>query len=270
MTKVQNFGHPIFCFMKKNSLLWSVQHPDLLQPSYWFGTMHMCPKTIFEQKLSKISSYIESSNAIAVEFDINQVNVLDDIIYLPNDGLLRDYISEKAYEKVQRRIHRFYGLDLNLYQRFRPSILSSNITELLMESPVQMEGLIMDTFSHKIIYGLEKYDDYANIFEKFNIEYEFNQLKDQVLDLRSTKRKFYQLLRAYDSENIVSLYKMTKKGLGKYKNTLLKERNIQMVNTAAELMNNNSNFVCVGAAHLAGNWGCIALLKRAGYKVTAI
>lgn len=259
---------PSFCM--KNNLLWSVQHPETYKVSYWFGTMHLCPESIFEQKLNHITSYLNTTSAIAVEFDISQDISFDDIAYLPDGKKLTDFIPKKTYSKIRKQLLRFYKVDLDLHHHLRPSFLSNIIPQKMIGEPVQMEKAIIEHTLDKPVHGLEKYEEYVNIFEHISIEQEFRQLKAQVDNLNAAKRKFHRLISAYNNENVNTLYKMTKSGLGKYKRILLDDRNQRMAEASDKLMRDNSVFVCVGAAHLSGNRGCLALLKRFGYLVNPV
>jgi uncharacterized protein YbaP (TraB family) len=51
---------------------------------------------------------------------------------------------------------------------------------------------------------------------------------------------------------------------------MLTKRNKEWLNKMPEMMNNNSVFFAVGAAHLLGKNGVIQLLKDKGYTVTPV
>ena len=77
------------------------------------------------------------------------------------------------------------------------------------------------------------------------------------------------LIRAYEEQNIQRIYKRTKKSLGKYRQLLLNNRN-ELMTKGIESMLNVGSFYTIGAAHLGGNRGVIALLKRKGIKIKPI
>ena len=54
------------------------------------------------------------------------------------------------------------------------------------------------------------------------------------------------------------------------KETLLDNRNVNWLKIMPEMMQKESVFFAVGAAHLAGDLGVINLLKKAGYTVKPI
>ncbi len=55
-----------------------------------------------------------------------------------------------------------------------------------------------------------------------------------------------------------------------FKQTLLVERNEKMRDTALPILNDGKAFIAIGALHLPGPTGLVALLRGAGYRVTAI
>jgi len=63
---------------------------------------------------------------------------------------------------------------------------------------------------------------------------------------------------------------MTKKSLGKFRHILLYDRNVNMSNTIASIIHKKPTFFAVGAAHLAGNKGILALLKRKKINIKSV
>ncbi|MGZ5915114.1 MAG: TraB/GumN family protein, partial [Hyphomicrobium sp.] len=55
-----------------------------------------------------------------------------------------------------------------------------------------------------------------------------------------------------------------------FQEKLLTERNVKMRATAQPLLEQGGVFIAIGALHLPGKQGLIALLREAGYTVTPI
>lgn len=51
---------------------------------------------------------------------------------------------------------------------------------------------------------------------------------------------------------------------------MLVKRNFLMLNTLKSQLDQHKPFVCVGAAHLAGQYGLLNLLKKNGYKLKPV
>jgi uncharacterized protein YbaP (TraB family) len=58
--------------------------------------------------------------------------------------------------------------------------------------------------------------------------------------------------------------------MGAFENLLLGNRNQNWIPKMDILMQNQSTFFAVGAGHLGGNQGVIALLRKKGYQVEAV
>jgi uncharacterized protein YbaP (TraB family) len=89
----------------------------------------------------------------------------------------------------------------------------------------------------------------------------------------STPEESAKLVSAYKTENIDLLYDFTtdkKYTSDKTKKIILDERNLNWAKNMPELMKKQSVFFAVGSGHLAGEFGVINLLRKAGYKVKPI
>ena len=100
------------------------------------------------------------------------------------------------------------------------------------------------------------------------------QWRDLYLFLKnpiSSKRKLNSLFNAYMRQDIRSLYKSSKKGLGSSKNVMIYNRNKLMTEFLSSKMQlDQVSFAAVGAAHLYGKSGMLALLKRQGYQLKPV
>lgn len=82
-----------------------------------------------------------------------------------------------------------------------------------------------------------------------------------------------KLVQDYKGENINSLYLniTDEKVMNKEtKAEMLDKRNADWITKLSALMKKESVFIAVGAAHLAGDYGVLHLLKKAGYTVSPI
>lgn len=76
----------------------------------------------------------------------------------------------------------------------------------------------------------------------------------------------------YKSKDIDKLYRMSISDdvFGKYENVLLNKRNNNWISPMAKEMEAMPTFFAVGAGHLGGPNGIITLLRKKGYKVSAV
>jgi uncharacterized protein YbaP (TraB family) len=77
------------------------------------------------------------------------------------------------------------------------------------------------------------------------------------------------MLQMYRDEDINSMQKMIseEEGMGQYENLLLGKRNLNWITPMSRMMQEKPTVFAVGAGHLGGPGGVIALLRTRGYRV---
>jgi hypothetical protein len=121
----------------------------------------------------------------------------------------------------------------------------------------------------KKIRGLEDIYDQANFFgnltEAHKLSYTLSYLKDDVKTSLSNKEEMTKVYFTGDIK-LIEEYVQNRGGFD-YE---LSKRNRVMCNSIIGYMKTGSIFSAIGAAHLPGEYGVIALLQEKGYKVTPV
>ena len=81
------------------------------------------------------------------------------------------------------------------------------------------------------------------------------------------------MLKAYQQQDLAKLYSFVKEEDADFKffeEDFLIKRNHNWVNKIKKQINEETSFIAVGAAHLYGEEGLVALLRKEGYTVKAI
>ena len=82
------------------------------------------------------------------------------------------------------------------------------------------------------------------------------------------------MIEMYKNQDLQAMGKMLTSdeagGIGDYEDMLLSTRNRNWIPVMSEQMKAQPTFFAVGAGHLGGAVGVVALLREKGYKVTAI
>ncbi len=89
----------------------------------------------------------------------------------------------------------------------------------------------------------------------------------------SESNQLEEMVKMYKDQDIQGMQRMVKGdegGISEYEELLLLRRNRNWIPIMEDMMANNPTFFAVGAGHLGGEEGVIALLRKAGYKVAPI
>lgn len=254
----------------KESLFWSVKSPEGSRESFVLGTMHRCPQYVFE-KLSFLGEYLEKVEGTVFETDLSgAAENISELSLLPENKVLSDFMSQRAYAKLRDKTRKYFQLDVDSLSGMRPMFIHALLQERwLGANTVSMDESIYRQAKGRglRVMGLESQTNYLRIFDSIKIADEIGQLSGTVKNISKSKSKLTSLEKAYFNEDIQELYKMTKRGVGKYRQVLLYDRNRFFIERLCEILKENTFLACVGAGHLAGKSGILKGLKDYGYKV---
>ncbi|MBI2729323.1 MAG: TraB/GumN family protein [Sphingobacteriales bacterium] len=262
------------------SLLWEISGNGIKQPSYLFGTMHIICKNdaLLSTEMEKI---IANSSAIYLELDMdNMMELLGAFQYMNMKGgkKLSDFLSEADVKKVKDWFKANQPLiPAGMIEKMKPIFLSSMIGEkgFGCEQQDGMEMRIMEEAgkNDKEIKGLETMAYQAGIMD--SIPYEL-QAKDLIKSIDSSNVQdtslttLVDLYKKQDIEALDTLMNKTEGEMGKYNEYLLYRRNRNWVEKIKELTKTNNYLFAVGAGHLPGIKGVIALLRKEGFTVKPV
>lgn len=271
--------------VEENSLLWKISGKDLPTPSYLYGTIHIIGKDDFFLTDST-RAFIDRSEMVT--FEIN----MEDMMNLPaqiglmmksfmDDGKsLRDLISEEDYTLVKEHFDKM-GLPLFLFERMKPMFLTvfagMDMSPDAMSSgemlSYEMEIMDIAKQQKKKMGGLETAEYQMSMFD--SIPYE-DQAKMLVESIKSTEagsdqlEEMIQLYKNQDINGMVTMMREDEEGVGNYEDLLLVTRNKNWIPVMGEMMAAQPTFFAVGAGHLGGEYGVVALLRKEGYTVEPI
>jgi uncharacterized protein len=271
-----------------NSLLWRISGNGLKQASYLYGTIHLIPKD--ELKLSEVTlSLLERSERIVFEIDMKEMtNVFAQFsvmgkVFMKNGKTLKDVMPAQDYAVVHAALVE-KGMGAGMFERMKPMFLSM----LLLQgeegesaqqgktTSVEMELYRVARKSRIKSGGLETTDYQLGIFDKIPYEAQANMLLKALKDAESGTEgpdSFAEMVRLYKTEDITGMQKMVssqEQGLSEYEDLLLGNRNRNWIPIMGEMMKAQPTFFAVGAGHLGGGEGVVALLRKAGYRVEAV
>jgi uncharacterized protein YbaP (TraB family) len=256
----------------QSSLLWEVSGKDGKQPSYLFGSFHLMCKNDFSYG-PKLSERIRQSEQFYAELDLTQSNMQAALMQgLTLKGTtLSELMGSPDYEKARTAFKQITGMDLQLFNQFKP-FMSLNLLALYAipcADKIQPETLLFQMAREQNIpvAGLETLADQLAAIDAQPIESQLKTFTTSLQNYDSVKLVMKQLLQVYQLNNSDSLYQFMQQNNNDdhFEKELIEKRNQRWIPVMDQAIRNKATFFVVGAGHLGGNSGLIALLRKMGY-----
>jgi uncharacterized protein YbaP (TraB family) len=259
---------------EERTWLWKVEG-DGQPASYLFGTIH-----IDDTRVMDFSKELRDAFHAAQTFAMEAVPQNDMRYALMPSGSLADKLTEAELDQV-RQLAEEHSLDTDTALRMKPWLLASIFSLPQPRSPFTLDVVLYGKAfnDRKRIIGLETPEAHFNILDGV-------PESDQLILLRSTLAKspeqkgeeYAKIVEAYLNKDFPTLMaedQVVMEGLApeaskRLMYLLLQKRNVEMAEAIRQEMKKGPMFVAVGASHLPGEQGIIALLRKAGYRVTGI
>lgn len=261
-----------------NSLLWQIFGNGLAQPSYLFGTIHlMCPDDI--QVTEAMESALKDSEKVVMEVDMDEPNIMMDMqkAAMMTDGTtLNDLLSEEEYQMVGNYLQDSLKIPIQALNTMKPLMLSMlTFLDVLDCQPGSYEMVLTQRAKsqEKEVLGLETIEDQTAVFDAIPLEEQSDYLVEAIEKYDETVAETESMIDAYQKGSVSELYDITHEAMKDMENAekaLLTDRNQKWIPTMEEMVKQQPTFFAVGAAHLGGTQGVIALLKEKGYTVEPI
>ncbi|MDB4919936.1 TraB/GumN family protein [Mucilaginibacter sp.] len=267
------FALNVIAQQKSNySLLWKITGKNLSKPSYLFGTMHVKDKRVFNFSDSVMLS-LQSCSRFAMEVHPDTL-MIKMFAALQNGDSLRNIdklLSKEDYEKLAKKFKDKNGYALG---KTDPMVLES-----LMKRDDKKAGDKV-SFIDAYLYGIARTFN-KNILgledasSQFDLYYgSKDAVKERLLDLldddteTAKDESKEEMIKIYSTGNLDEIYKYVQ-NLGMVDSIII-ARNKVMAASMIKYMADGSLFTAVGAAHLSGEDGVIALLRKEGYTVSRV
>ncbi len=259
----------------ERGLFWKMESPNG-QVSYLFGTMHTDDNRVTDfspsivDALKSVDLFIMEAmpNTSATHFSMQ-------------DGSLKSMLTEAELDKV-KTLAEFHVMHLDSALKMKPWLLAVVFSQSKPQTPYAQDNLLMRSAEdfNKPVKALETPEEHFSVIDSFTLDEQLVMLRATLkMTDKQKEQDFERLLAVYmrgDSEEIVALdARITGSNLpkplwAKIRTKLLDERNTVMTERALALANDQSVFIAVGAAHLAGENGFIQAFKKAGYRLTSL
>ena len=271
---------------EENALLWEISGKGLQQPSYLYGTIHMISKEDFFLTDATKQS-LEKAQQIAFEIDMEDMMDFTKLMplmmkaFMSNDTTLSDLLSDEDYALVKEHFEAV-GLPLMFLERIKPMFLSALGGDDMFsmgsgdDSQVvsyEMELMQMAQQRKLPIEGLETAEFQMSMFDSIPYTVQAEMLVESIKSEDTGDGQFAQMVALYKNQDLQGMQSMMEdeaSGIGGYEDLLLVRRNRNWIPVMGKMMLLKPTFFAVGAGHLGGDEGVVALLREAGYMVNPL
>ncbi len=263
----------------EQGLLWRVEGAAG-KPSYLFGTVHSDDPRVTRLQ-PPVARALDGADSFVMEVVLDPMALvqLTASSMLPPQQSLGKLVGEATYRRVVDAMAG-YGYPEPAVSRLKPWVVLSTLS-----IPRPRSGEILDLVLYKralgqgkSTHGLETVAEQVAVMDEMPIADQIVALNDTLDHLDELDRYFGDLFAAYLSRDLTRLVKLSDQYLylgdaqvgARFMARLVDERNRRMAQRVLPYLNDGGAFVAVGALHLPGPQGLIALLRQAGWRVTAV
>lgn len=266
----------------EKALLWKIEKEELTSPSYLFGTIHIIPKEDFFYPTGTLSA-IEQTKTMVFEIDMSVMTDMSQQMALMGKAVMKDgkklsdLLSEEEYSIVKKHFDEM-GLPLGLFERMKPAFLTIFASEDM--SPDVLQNGDMKSYEMAFLEigeskemetgGLETVEYQLSVFDSIPYTDQAKMLVESIQNADNGEDELDKMIAIYKEQDLKGMQDMfSDESMGDM-DILLNNRNKNWIAPMKEYMSKSPTFFAVGAGHLVGEEGVIALLRAEGYTVTPV
>lgn len=248
------------------------------------GSIHLASADLYPLRAALTDAYVDA-DALVVEVDIGAIDpqrlqrwIKAHGMYPPGESL-RDHLQPATWRRLQTYLQN-QGLDAANFVQQKPGLLVTTLSMLQMKAAGLSPELGIDAFflarahrERKPIVELESLEQQLNLLSNLpNPDLLINQTLDEIAELPELTDTLFDAWKQGDADHLAEL--LLTDGLQQHPEyqplfeQIYSARNRAMAQRIGRLLTAGGNhFVVVGAAHLVGEDGLVALLRQAGLTV---
>lgn len=262
----------------ENSLLWKISGNGLQEPSYLFGTIHItCDASLSD----KVKTALDKTQQLCLELDMDDANMQTEMMgsmMMKNGVTMKSLVKEEDFKIVNAFLTTNLGFSADMLNPVKPFMVSAMLYPKMMDCEMQSfenELIKITKAQNEEVIGLETVAEQLAVFDAIPYKEQMNELVITAKDnMQRDKAELAEMMTLYKSENVEAMVAYTEKSANvmtsKYSDVLLKNRNQNWISRMTTIAKTKPTFFGVGAAHLGGKEGVIALLRKAGFTVEAV
>ena len=262
-------------------VLWQVAR-DGKPMAHVFGTIHLADPEIVTLPAPVLATF-EKSTSLSVEaiLDGTATQVLAQAMALPPNKSLQDLVPADVFSRAAIAAQP-YGLQPVQLNRLKPWALAMLITippdEIIRRAQGQPALDVYLTskaqLSGKAVHALETMEEQIAVFDGLPADEQAAFLSAAAIDVPAKEQIMAKMKEAYLRRDLATVRKVAQEGTpeneraaaDKLEQGMIGARNIRMVERMTKTFDGGA-FIAIGALHLPGDDGVLALLQKQGYAI---
>jgi uncharacterized protein len=273
------------------AILWRIER-DGTEPSHLFGTMHSTDPRITAMPEPARAALAQArtvalEGASTAEAILSAMQSRRDLFAMPPGETLSRHLSAHEVERLDRAA-RDRGASAALLDQVQPWLIALMLAEPpcerarinfgleWLDARIEADG----RWQGADVVGLETIDEALGWLASIPLELQLVQLKatltmdGEAEDYHETLVRLYLERRLGEALPLVLAMsedkQIPRRSIDDFQKRVLDERNLVMRDRALPFIEKGGAFIAVGALHLSGDTGLVALLRLTGYNVTPI
>lgn len=260
----------------ENTLLWEISGNGLSTPSYLYGTIHIQDGRVFRYD-DAVQQVFDSCDAYAMELLMDEIDPMAQItMIMMEDTTLADLLSPEDFILVKKEVDEKLGIMGMKFNEMKPFFTMSQLTlsEMPRDEDVALD-LHFDNMAKqqgKLRIGIEQFEEQMGAVNSITLQEQAEMLVEGITDTTKTDEMLDKMLDAYLTGNLEQMMELTKDTTypENFVIEFLDKRNVNMADRIDTMVHSQPTFCAVGAGHLGGETGVIALLQAKGYTVRPV
>lgn len=260
------------------TVLYKISGNGLAKPSYVYGTIHVtCDATLEPSTIEAM----KNTSQLYLELDMDdpgmQMAMMQGMT-MEDGKTLQSMVSDEDWKKLDAVVKAKLGVSATMLNTVKPFFLSTMFLPSLLDCPMKsIEGSLMTLAKEQQeeVYGLETLAEQMAVFDKIPYDVQMAELMESVRDnFASSKAEMKELMAVYRSKNLEIMKKLIETSdnriTAEHQEALLFTRNRNWIPRIEKIAKEKPTFFGVGAGHLPGAQGVLALLRERGYTVEPV
>ena len=258
--------------------LWTVKGKQ--NTVYLLGSMHLLRAS--EPIPTVMDDAYRDAEKLVMEIDMDDLDPVAGqqaamrLGVLPAGQTLSKQLDSATAAKLAAYAQRL-GIQLTMLESFRPWLAAMTLTQLHLmklgldpQSGIEQRMVVRAASDHKEILGLETVDEQLGLLANLSPKLQTEFLTQTLAEADQIETEIDKMIAAWRTGDTVALEKflLDMNDSPEIARVLVANRNRNWMARLDKILNDKEDYlVIVGAMHLVGDDGLVALLKQRGFKV---